>query len=265
MQPSGRKGTRKRPGEPTLRDKLIAAKREEILRVVAEMFYENGYTQTSMDDIAARLGVGKPSIYALFESKADLLAEICNRTTEYAATIAQDAAARGGRPSARLRHIVEQLCLRVIEGRLHLSVLFRDHKHLPPVAVEKLAGNFHAFNRSLSALLKEGVEAGEFKVGNPLVVTHAISGMGTWIYAWYRPEGTLRAEEISAQMADLALRMVSSSAEEDHPASPPEAIPPALMQQRKPDRQLDGHERERPADVPSEDVFRRPVRKHRSR
>ncbi|MCD6674545.1 MAG: TetR/AcrR family transcriptional regulator [Burkholderiaceae bacterium] len=210
-QAAGRKSRPRRAKEtaPTLRDRLLVAKREEILRVVAEMFYENGYTQTSMDDIAARLGIGKPSIYALFESKAELLAEVCNRTTEYAASVAHEAATRGGLPSERLRYIVEQLCLRVIDGRRHLSVLFRDHKHLPAGAVKKLAGNFHAFNRSLGALLREGVEAGEFAVQDPVVVTHAISGMGTWIYAWYRPEGDLSAEDISVQMADLALKMVA--------------------------------------------------------
>jgi len=209
-QGAGQRRAQRRPKKaaPTLRDRLLVVKREEILRVAAEMFYEDGYARTSMDDIAARLGIGKPSIYALFESKTELLSEICNRTTQYAAAIAGEAAVWGGAPSARLRHIVEQLCLRVIEGRRHLSVLFRDYKHLPPEAVGKLAENFHAFNRSLGALLREGVEAGEFTVQDPAVVTHAISGMGTWIYAWYRPEGTLSPEEISSQMADLALRMV---------------------------------------------------------
>lgn len=211
LRASSRMNRRRRPDVTAspLHDKLLAAKREEILRVVAEMFYENGYTQTSMDDIAARLGIGKPSIYALFESKAELLAEVCNRTTKYAADVALEATSRGGRPSARLRHIVEQLCLGVIDGRLQLAVLFRTHKHLPSAAVEELAENFHAFNRSLNALLREGVEAGEFAVRNPAIVTHAISGMGTWIYAWYRPEGALSPEEISSQMADLAMKMVS--------------------------------------------------------
>lgn len=212
---------RRRPkvAAPTLREKLLLAKREEILRVAAELFYENGYAQTSMDEIASQLGIGKPSIYALFESKTDLLSEVCNRTTRYAATIAGEAAARSGAPSARLRHIVEQLCLRVIEGRRHLSVLFRDYKHLPPEATRNLAGNFHAFNRSLGALLREGVEAGEFTVQDAVVVTHAISGMGTWIYAWYRPEGVLSPEEISSQMADLALKMVKMGGD-PNPAVP---------------------------------------------
>lgn len=209
---TGRRREQRRPKKaaPTLRDRLLEVKREEILRVAAEMFYENGFVRTSMDDIAAHLRIGKPSIYALFDGKTGLLSEVCNRTTHYAAAIACEAAARDGTPSARLRHIVEQLCLRVIEGRRHLSVLFRDYKHLPPEAVGTLAENFHAFNRSLGALLREGVETGEFTLQDPVVVTHAISGMGTWIYAWYRPDGRLSPEEISSQMADLALGMVKS-------------------------------------------------------
>lgn len=194
-----------------LRDKLLEAKKDEIIRVVGDMFFEKGYTQTSMDEIASRLEIGKPTIYACFPSKTDLLAEVCNRTTAYAAALAQEAVSGSAAPSERLRYIVYELCMRVIEGRLHLAVLFRENKHLPPRAVKKLAANFHTFNESLGTLLREGMEKGEFAVGDPGIVTHAISGMSTWIYAWYRPDGSMSPQQISSQMADLALAMVTPS------------------------------------------------------
>jgi len=192
-----------------LRTRLLEVKRDEIIRVAGQMFFEAGYTQTSMEDIASRLGVGKPLIYACFKSKADLLAEICNRTTAYAAALAKEARRRDDAPTARVAHIVKELCLRVIEGQMHLAVLFRETKHLPPDAVNELANNFHEFNRSLKALLQEGVDTGEFTVDNFEIVTHAISGLATWIYAWYRPDGPLKPEQIGEKMAELAVVMVA--------------------------------------------------------
>jgi hypothetical protein len=64
------------------------------------------------------------------------------------------------------------------------------------------------FNRSIEVLLQDGVRTGEFVVENESVVTHAISGMATWIFTWYRPDGPLSPNEIAQQMANLVLRMV---------------------------------------------------------
>src|ERR1700712_4422204 len=63
----------------SIRDEVIALKRERTIAVAAELFYERGYENTSLDSIAERMNVTKPFIYAHFTSKAELLAEICAR------------------------------------------------------------------------------------------------------------------------------------------------------------------------------------------
>jgi AcrR family transcriptional regulator len=56
-----------------LRDRLVEVKREEIMRVAGELFFAKGFTQTSMEEIATRLSIGKPQIYACFPSKTALM------------------------------------------------------------------------------------------------------------------------------------------------------------------------------------------------
>ena len=48
-------------------------KRQEIIRIAAELFEELGYERTSMSAIAARVGGSKATLYGYFESKEDLL------------------------------------------------------------------------------------------------------------------------------------------------------------------------------------------------
>jgi AcrR family transcriptional regulator len=48
----------------------------EIVQVAIELFASKGYEQTSMDDIAAALGILKGSLYHYIESKRDLLAKV---------------------------------------------------------------------------------------------------------------------------------------------------------------------------------------------
>ena len=61
----------------TARDR--AAEREEkmeaLLHTAARAFSENGYHRTSLDDIAERLGITKPTLYYYVDSKEDLYLE----------------------------------------------------------------------------------------------------------------------------------------------------------------------------------------------
>jgi AcrR family transcriptional regulator len=48
-------------------------KREEIIRIAADLFQEHGFDRTSMSMISERLGGSKATLYGYFKSKEDLL------------------------------------------------------------------------------------------------------------------------------------------------------------------------------------------------
>ncbi|HZV10884.1 MAG TPA: helix-turn-helix domain-containing protein, partial [Novosphingobium sp.] len=51
------------------------AKRDAVLRAAVRMFNERGFHQTSLDDVAAQLGVSKPTIYHYLGNKDQVLLE----------------------------------------------------------------------------------------------------------------------------------------------------------------------------------------------
>ncbi len=53
--------------------------KDTILDSASELFFRGGYSTTSMDDIARRIGVTKGTIYIYFKSKEDVLYSVCNR------------------------------------------------------------------------------------------------------------------------------------------------------------------------------------------
>lgn len=59
-----------------VREHVADSSRIDILRAAASCFMERGYTATSIDDVARRLGATKGRIYHHFPSKADLFAEV---------------------------------------------------------------------------------------------------------------------------------------------------------------------------------------------
>jgi AcrR family transcriptional regulator len=80
------------------------AERERQMLVVAEeVFAEHGYAAASMDDIAERVGVSKPMLYAYFGSKDGLLLACVRRARAELREVTAAAIALGGAPLDVLR------------------------------------------------------------------------------------------------------------------------------------------------------------------
>lgn len=59
-----------------LREEAARATRSAVLRAAHELFVERGYGATTVDEIAARAGVSKPTVFAAVGSKSTLLKQV---------------------------------------------------------------------------------------------------------------------------------------------------------------------------------------------
>jgi len=190
-----------------MRDEILAYKRERILEEAVKLFYERGFTGTTLDDIAAELGVTKPFIYTHFRGKVELLAALCKPTIELALSAIANAAARPETPSERLRIAITDFTKVVLQRQPNIAIYFREEKNLSPEALAEINALRREFDHLLSDLLIEGTAVGEFEIQDHSLAALALGGMISWAYTWYRPGGRLTLEETAAHMADLALRM----------------------------------------------------------
>jgi TetR/AcrR family transcriptional regulator, cholesterol catabolism regulator len=197
-----------------MREEILAYKRERILEEAVKLFYARGFTATTLDDIAAELGVTKPFIYTHFRSKVELLAALCTPTIEMALGAVANAAKEPGRPSERLYRAIVDFTHVVLSRQANIAIFFREEKHIAPEALAQINTLRKRFDRVLSQLLAEGVAAGEFHVEDVNLAALALGGMISWAYTWHRPGGRLKLQEMCAQMAGLALQMVGVRREE---------------------------------------------------
>src|SRR2546429_5170440 len=63
----------------SLREKQRQEREALILQAAEEVLVEKGYHETSMDEIAARVGIAKGTVYLHFPSKEDLVVAIFAR------------------------------------------------------------------------------------------------------------------------------------------------------------------------------------------
>ncbi len=193
-----------------MRDEILAYKRERILEEAVKLIYQRGFTATTLDDIAAELGVTKPFIYTHFRSKTDLLAALCTPTIELSLDAVTRAAKGPGLPKDRLYRAIVDFTQVVLSRQANIAIYFREEKHLSPDALNEINTLRKKFDRVLSKLLSEGVVAGEFDVKDIRLTALAIGGMISWAYTWHRPEGRLALDDMCERMADLALQMVGA-------------------------------------------------------
>jgi len=202
-----------------MRNEILAYKRERILEEAVKLFYERGFTGTTLDDIATELGVTKPFIYTHFRSKVQLLEAICRPTIEMSLQAIQQAAATEGTATHRLHIGIVSFAQVILQRQANIAVYFREEKNLSKTGLDEINALRKRFDKTLSQLLAEGEAAGEFTIPDASVAALAIGGMVSWAYTWHRPNGRLSVDEVCMNMAALALQMVG--------AKPPAAQPPA--------------------------------------
>ncbi len=193
-----------------MREEILAYKRERIIEEAVKLFYARGFTGTTLDDIAAELGVTKPFIYTHFRSKVELLAALCTPTIELSLAAVENAARELGSPSERLYRAVVDFTHVVLSRQANIAIFFREEKNLAPEALAEINKLRKKFDRVLSELLAEGVAGGEFFIADVHLAALAIGGMISWAYTWHRPGGRLKLEEMCTRMADLTLQMVGA-------------------------------------------------------
>ncbi|MBW1875827.1 MAG: TetR/AcrR family transcriptional regulator, partial [Deltaproteobacteria bacterium] len=78
------------------RKKLTAAaRRAQLIQVGREVFAENGYEATSVEEIASRAKVSKPIVYEHFGGKEGLYAVVVDREMEYVIRVISEALSAG--------------------------------------------------------------------------------------------------------------------------------------------------------------------------
>lgn len=178
-------------------------RREEILRAALRAFRENGYHQTTLDDIAERLDVRKSALYHYFPDKESILYE-CHRESlgELERIVAE--ARTLETPRERLSHVIREH-VRVMTNTLEGSPLAFEVPALAPKRQAEIIAARDAYEHEVRRFVEQGIRRGEFRDVDAKVAAFAMLGAINWIARWYRPEGALQADTLGAQFAEHLL------------------------------------------------------------
>jgi AcrR family transcriptional regulator len=179
--------------------------REEILETAALIFSEKGFHATSMQDIADAVNLQKASLYHHISSKQELLVEVLDRALDLLIARMEVVMADAPPPDEALHRAMCIYLTTMLERRDLSAVLLLEHRSLEPEYQARHYPRRDRFERLWRDLIQQGLDAHLFNCADPAMAARAVLGVMNWTITWYRPDGSLSAENIAGQFADLFL------------------------------------------------------------
>jgi TetR/AcrR family transcriptional repressor of mexJK operon len=161
-------------------------KRRLLMTAATALFLEKGYDGTSMDDVAAKAVVSKPTVYKYFSDKEHLFAEIVSATTSQIDGLVRLVA------ETTASHPDTRTALTVLARGLITALMEPQVLRLRRLIIAN-AGRFPALGRSwyeqgfervlatLAASFRSLAERGLLRADDPILAAHHFVGLLLWI------------------------------------------------------------------------------------
>jgi TetR/AcrR family transcriptional regulator, cholesterol catabolism regulator len=165
----------------------MSARRQELTRIAARLFAERGYQGTSLADLAAALGVAKPSLYHHIASKEDLLWELAQEGAE--AFHAGLDGVPASLPATDRILLALRAHLAAVAGQLDVATIFvREWRYLEGGRRDAFLAERRRYEDRVRELFREGVERSELRTDLDLATaTLLFLSAANWAYTWLRP------------------------------------------------------------------------------
>ena len=184
-----------------------------ILEKAGQLFWQKGYNNTSMKDIANACECKPANFYNYFSGKEDILYEVVKDITEKSVSsvkhLAED---EDTNPAEQLRVFIKN------HFNLHInleqtSVMLSDTgmRHLSQEHRDEIIGMRDIYESTLLRILRRGKEAGFFEpCFDEKIISYNIPSMIIRSSIWYSAKGRLSLEEVSEMMFDFTMNGIGS-------------------------------------------------------
>lgn len=168
---------------PSLKERQRQEREQLILHAAQELLLERGYHDTSMEEIAARVGISKGTVYLHFAGKEEMVFALLRRMTERYEQALDEIFASSWTPAAKLRAVLEYVYSGGAVGGMQrylqlIGTIFRDPELRNRLLENREAAHetWDAISARLGDLIDAGKAAGEIDATLPTPVIQSVFG-----------------------------------------------------------------------------------------
>lgn len=178
------------------------AKRAAVLRAAVQMFNERGFHQTSLDDVAARLGISKPTIYHYLGNKDQVLLECVSIGLGQLIEAAEQSRQSEGTGAERLIAFLVRYA-EVNMDDFGRCVIRTGDEALAPESRERFRALKRRIDDDLRGLVAAAVADGSIAACDVKLTAFTLAGALNWPARWHEPGGALGPAVIARQMVGI--------------------------------------------------------------
>jgi AcrR family transcriptional regulator len=186
----------------------------ELIDAALACFAERGFAATKLDDIAAKAGVSKGTVYLYFPSKEDLFKAVIRETVLPNLVRAEALLDSSDAPSAEaLRRLVEFMTGRMASSPVGIipKLIITEAGNFPDIARFYLDNVVHRGFALIGRIIERGIKRGEFRPVDVRSATFCIVGPIVLTALWRQSLGryepaALDPESLWRTHVDLVLR-----------------------------------------------------------
>ena len=183
-------------------------RRDELLKIAAQLFAERGFRNTTVRDIADAAGILSGSLYHHFDSKESMVDEILQTFQSQLFAAYDEVLASGLTPRQKIEAAV-RLSFEAIDEHHHEVAIFQNEADWLSGLGERFAylADRNAQSRQVwLTLLTDGVASGALKPDVDVELAYRFIRDTVWVAVrWYRPGGGLSAEAVADQYLSILL------------------------------------------------------------
>ncbi len=180
-------------------------RKEELLEAAVALFSQKGFHATTVRDLADQVGMKSGSLYAHIATKEDLLEQIVLRSAEQFQAAVAPIVAGDAPAGVKLRQAMAAHIRVVASDPAAATVFLHEWKALSPERHATVIAARVAYEELLAAIIRQGVERGEFRPVDETFARLLVLSAVNWVYQWYQPGGPLGPDEVADRFAELIL------------------------------------------------------------
>lgn len=193
------------------------ARPDEVLDAALDLFIASGFSATRVEDIARRAGISKGAVYLYFNSKEAILTALVRRSI---VPVAEDAASLSALehadPAETIRLMVETIAGRMADGRIFAipRIILAEAGNFPELVQMYRREVIERGIGALEALIRRGIEQGQFRAVNPRHAVRSIIGpliahLLLWRVFGFDDESDVNIDSFVESHLDLLFRGLS--------------------------------------------------------
>ncbi|WP_411767692.1 TetR/AcrR family transcriptional regulator [Winogradskyella sp. A3E31] len=183
---------------------LIKTKKDLFYDEVLKLFYEKGYSATTMRDIADRMGFKVSNVYNYIDNKQSMLSIIMTNIAYEFHNSLEDIVNSSYSPEEKLKQILSSHIKIIAKKPYEIALTINEYKNLEEPRLTEILAIRKNYSHHIREILKEGITLGQFRPLDVYVASNTILSALRWLYDKYtNPNSKSNPIEVEKEFIDF--------------------------------------------------------------